>query len=711
MKVGDLFVTLSVDMSQYDAAMTNAQKKATSLGSILKNALSFTLGMGAWQALKTGIENTIGAGIKFNATLQQNETAFTTMLGSAEKAQGLVTQLIQMAAKTPFETSDLTQAAQLLMNFGVAADKVLPSLKMLGDVSQGNRERFNALALAFAQVQANGRLTGQDLLQMVNAGFNPLMVISEKTGKSMAELREAMEKGQISAQDVANAFIIATSAGGKFYNGMERQSKTFSGLLSTLRDNLNITFGTVARSLFDWLTNTALPKLISWTSQFVAYMQAGGLRFAIFKMFGADALQAYMIIVNVVRGVWSVLTGIFNFIRSNWGILKPLIISGLSLYASIMIVTKSMGLLSGITSFFARTMQVANGEMNIASGLQLILARAIQYYRVQLALANMEGITSVGVLTKMGLAFKALWASVGPVGWIVLAITVLIEVIMWAAANQEKAKYMFLQAWGGIKIGVLGAIYGILWGIRLLLGWIPGVGGMLTNWLGAIGGAIKREVAVLSNRRAEYKKAQANANKFAINTSKLKNIVDKVGDSSNRAAQGVNNLGKSLKNAGKAASDNLQSFDEIHQLQSEANQGGGGGGIGNIPTPALGGFAGDLANINTQLDDFNKSIEDMIANMDEMSNKTDETTSKTGGFWQWLSGVWEKVKTGWTNLKNEIANWEIWKKLGETWDNLKKKLPTWDEIKNTIITKWNDIKNNLLRGKVLRPQLLRSGTI
>lgn len=92
----------------------------------------------------------------------------------------------------------------------------------------GNADRFQHLALAFAQVSAAGKLTGQDLLQMVNAGFNPLQEISKKTGKSISELKDDMADGAISVKMVEDAMKGATSEGGRFFGGMEKASKTFS---------------------------------------------------------------------------------------------------------------------------------------------------------------------------------------------------------------------------------------------------------------------------------------------------------------------------------------------------------------------------------------------------------------------------------------------------------------------------------------------------
>ena len=209
------------------------------------------LALGAWRGI-TGVT-------RLGAEMEQTKISFEVMLGSADKANKMVNDLNQFANVTPFRNKDLFKNAKLLLNFGIVGNKILPILKTIGDVSGGNKERMNRLSLAYAQTASMGKLMGQDLLQMVNAGFNPLQIISEKTGKSVASLREKMSKGAISAKMVEEAFVIATSKGGKFFGMMEKQSKTASGMFSTLMgkiSNLGIKIGTKlmppAKRFLDW---------------------------------------------------------------------------------------------------------------------------------------------------------------------------------------------------------------------------------------------------------------------------------------------------------------------------------------------------------------------------------------------------------------------------------------------------------------------------
>lgn len=185
-----------------------------------------------------------GFAIKTASDLQTLSTSFTTLTGSVEEGQKVFKELKKLGASTPFETADLAQATQTMLSFGMSVQESQKRLLQLGDISLGNKDKLAGLTLAFAQVQSTGRLMGQDLLQMINNGFNPLQVISEKTGKSMAVLKKEMEQGKITAQDVAGAFEIATSEGGLFYKGMDSGAKTLNGTFSTLWDNIkNATAG------------------------------------------------------------------------------------------------------------------------------------------------------------------------------------------------------------------------------------------------------------------------------------------------------------------------------------------------------------------------------------------------------------------------------------------------------------------------------------
>lgn len=178
----------------------------------------------------------VGAITKIGAEAEQTSVAFTTLVGSETKAKGMLDEIAKFAAASPFGKLDLTENAKTMLNFGVETGRVLPLLKQLGDISGGNKDRLQSLSLVLGQVSAAGRLQGQDNLQFINAGFNPLQELAKMTGKSYAELQDKMSKGQITFENVTQAIRHATGAGGKFFGMMEKQSQTAAGKFATVKD-------------------------------------------------------------------------------------------------------------------------------------------------------------------------------------------------------------------------------------------------------------------------------------------------------------------------------------------------------------------------------------------------------------------------------------------------------------------------------------------
>ena len=163
------------------------------------------------------------------------EISFRTLLGNKEKADEMFGNIREFAVKTPLQLKDLSSAAQTLLSFNIEEAEIMPMLKSIGDISMGDAQKLQSLTLAFAQMSSTGKLMGQDLLQMISAGFNPLSVIAEKTGKSIGTLKDEMSKGAISADMVKQAFIDVTAEGGKFHAMLEQQSKGIAGSISNLQ--------------------------------------------------------------------------------------------------------------------------------------------------------------------------------------------------------------------------------------------------------------------------------------------------------------------------------------------------------------------------------------------------------------------------------------------------------------------------------------------
>lgn len=207
------------------------------------------------------------AGVKYNAQLENFEANLTTLLGNADDAKDMLADLKEMANTTPFETTDLLEATQMMLGFGLETDKTKGYLETLGDISMGNSQKLMSLTRAFSQIGAAGKATMEDINQMIDAGFNPLQIMSEKTGKSMGELRDEVSKGEISFEDISEAMEDATKEGGRYYKSMEKASKTMNGKMSTALDALNTALGDLTESLLP-LATKAIDKITEWANAF-----------------------------------------------------------------------------------------------------------------------------------------------------------------------------------------------------------------------------------------------------------------------------------------------------------------------------------------------------------------------------------------------------------------------------------------------------------
>lgn len=248
----------------------------------------------------------VGAGVGYNAELEQYTASFETMMGSYADAVNLVDELKQKAAATPFELTDLTEVTQLLMNYGLTAEDATEKMSILGDIAQGNADKMNRIATAYGQMSSAGKVSLEDVKQMIEAGFNPLLEISNKTGESMDSLYDRISKGEVAVDEITEAMRSATSAGGKYYQSMERQSKTLLGQWSTLGDTAKEAFGKATSGINAFLAEDALPAAINAISWFGDNIET------IIPILGAAtaSVTAFVIAANFSK----ITTGISNFI-------------------------------------------------------------------------------------------------------------------------------------------------------------------------------------------------------------------------------------------------------------------------------------------------------------------------------------------------------------------------------------------------------------
>jgi len=199
--------------------------------------------------------------------IENFSASLTTLLGSAEKAQKMLSDLQEMAKKTPFETGDLLKSTQMMLAFGIEANKTKDYLQVLGDISMGDSVKLEALTRAFGQMGASGKASMEDINQMVDQGFNPLLYISKQTGESMSDLRDKVSNGKVSFNEIAKAMQFATSEGQPFFESMDKASETTTGKISSLKDEFGKATGELTDNLLPVITDL-VDKFSQLASQF-----------------------------------------------------------------------------------------------------------------------------------------------------------------------------------------------------------------------------------------------------------------------------------------------------------------------------------------------------------------------------------------------------------------------------------------------------------
>nr|DAG61156.1 MAG TPA: tail tape measure protein [Caudoviricetes sp.] len=208
-----------------------------------------------------GFKELVGGAVDYQKSMEYYTTSFTVMTGSADKASETVKKLADIGATTPFDMPQLADATSLLMNFGFSADDAVDSMMMLGDISQGNAEKLNTIARAYGKMNSAQKVSLESINMMIDAGFNPLQEISEKTGESMQSLYDRVSKGKMSVDEITESMKRSTSEGGKYFQSMDAQSQTLDGRLSTLSDTINSKLGEALQPILQKAADEWIPNI------------------------------------------------------------------------------------------------------------------------------------------------------------------------------------------------------------------------------------------------------------------------------------------------------------------------------------------------------------------------------------------------------------------------------------------------------------------
>lgn len=250
------------DVNGVGGKMQNEFKKAEKGAESLTDKLG-KIGL-AIQGIKGIAQGVMGAvqpifeeGLSRDASV----AGLSTLLGSKEDAKRYAKELRDEAMSQLYGAGNVTDAARTMMSFGIDSTKTKDMLKAISDIAGGNQQSFNSLVLAFSQATSLGKLQGQDKLQMIGAGFNPLTQIAKDLGKSVAEVDEMMSKGLIDADMLATAFKNATAEGGTYFGATAEQMGGLNGMIKAVQASSSDLFAELYESVKP-IAEAVLPSVI-----------------------------------------------------------------------------------------------------------------------------------------------------------------------------------------------------------------------------------------------------------------------------------------------------------------------------------------------------------------------------------------------------------------------------------------------------------------
>lgn len=379
---------------------TNAEKTPSLFDKIGAKAMSLYSIFGVVENVANKVSGAVGKIVDVGSEAELQKLDMTTLMrGNEAAADALFKKIAQYGKDTVYDKTSLIDAQKTMMSFGIEGENAFSMLKKIGDVSLGDANKMKSLSLAFAQTSSSGKLTGQDLMQMINAGFNPLSVISEKTGKSMTTLKDEMSKGAISAEMVAQAFSWATEEGGLFYQGAEKAGNSTSGRINQLKD----TFDEFLISLFEKLQ----PVINSCVE------------------FAAGFLET---LPGILSGIGSAFSGIWDFLTE----FAP-IITGVAV---------AIGILTIACNLQTASLMLQEAWLNI------LIAKEMAWNAITKVCAAAQAVLNAVM-------------NANPIALIISGIVILIGVITWLCSKITGWGSLWDGVWGFIKNGFFAYISSI----------------------------------------------------------------------------------------------------------------------------------------------------------------------------------------------------------------------------------------------------------
>ena len=248
---GSLTYDTKLDTKGFESGLNKISSTGVAIGNLMADVIK--------QVAQT-ISEVGKMGVEYNAQIETYQTALTTLTGSAEKANKIIEQVKKDAAATPFEVASLVKGNQLLISAGLSAEQARDDILALGNAisaTGGGEEELSRMVINLQQIKNVGKASALDIKQFAYAGIDVYGLLADYTGKTREEVTDL----EISYEDLTGALKFASKEGGKYFNAMEKQSKTFNGQLSNLKDNFMAFLGEAIMPLFTFLKDEVLPVI------------------------------------------------------------------------------------------------------------------------------------------------------------------------------------------------------------------------------------------------------------------------------------------------------------------------------------------------------------------------------------------------------------------------------------------------------------------
>ncbi|KEJ91137.1 tape measure protein [Synergistes jonesii] len=697
-KIADLLVRISADNSDLRRKLdaTQRQIKDKFGGSAIASSQK------ALSKLKYLTAGFIGAGvasIKLAANVEQTKMAFETLLGSAEKADAMVRKLTDFAAKTPFQLPGVTKSTQQLLAYGFTAESVIPMLTSVGDAVSGlggDDEMMQSVIRALGQMKAKAKVSAEEMKQLGEQGINAWQYLSEAAGKSISETQELAKKGAFNAEATIKAILDGMAK--QFKGGMEKQSQTVNGLLSTIKDNVVGAARVIGEGLTDAFDlKGVLKRTNAYLTQFTALAEKSGFGKALKEMV-PDSLKMGVIglasaySAKLAPALYMAAT---NAVKANSAFLPMIGIVG-GIYFAIAELSGVTDVLSPLGESFLQSGIAAIGAYKGIS----VMTSALQYCRTEWVKGTFFLRDATSIVAKMGnafttarlhvieaggamgalkgtvyglaAAFKSLLAWMGPVGWMALAIGGGVWLGMQAQMKEAERQAGITQAA------------------------IEKVNGEFANAdSSAIEKAIKASEKKLADLEAQAKKTTsamsvtANVNTGHKKRSTLKNVQ---GNKENLEAVGK------VRDQIAAEKARQKELGEIYKRRKELeDQLNNVGNLGKIQLPDLLGAGGDDKAAKKQQREYERLVE-----------KAKDTSDRIEDEWIEMTGTKMDVLDKWyadeTKAVNENYQRDL-TRLEETYSEKRRKI-LHDEAKERqrtmeeIVRGYSDIRGELAKGSL-----------